>query len=76
MNRLGNLEYQAALLNTAIRRVVADASKNGRLIRSGPEAARLVRDYPGCGLSEAEVMDVLVRTAWAAGVATELCPLE
>jgi hypothetical protein len=60
------------LLDEAIERLVADARQDGGLIRTGPEAGRLARTYPGSGLSPVEVAEVLVRAALAAGVATEL----
>jgi hypothetical protein len=59
-------------LNNAIRERVADAIRDGQVIRSGPEAARLARTYAGSGLSTAQVSELLVRAALAAGVATEL----
>jgi hypothetical protein len=63
-------------LEGAIRKRVLCAVLEGEIIRSGPEAAKLNRTFPGSGLSTTEISEKLVRAALKAGVATELCPPE
>lgn len=68
----GNALPDRELLGRAVQELVRHALRDGRIIRSGPEAASLARRYPGAGLTTSEISEMLVRAALKAGVATEL----
>jgi hypothetical protein len=61
------------LLDDAVRQLIEDTRHNGGVVRTGPEAARLLRTYPNSGLLASEVTERLVHAALEAGVAVELC---
>jgi hypothetical protein len=61
------------LLDDAIRHLIEDTMHDGGIVRTGPEAARLLRTYPHSGLLLSEVTERLVHEALRAGAAVELC---
>jgi len=59
------------LVSEEIGRIVADAVGDGMCISARASAARILRAYPNCGLTECEIVDEIVAAASATGVAIE-----
>lgn len=55
-----------------IRRIVAEAAKNGQIVSASDTAATILRTYPSCGFDEAEIADEVMLKAAHAGVAVEI----
>ena len=60
------------LLVEEIRRIVADAIPNSRIVRAGRHAPDLLRAYPNCGLTIDDVVTEIGAAAACAGVPVEL----
>jgi hypothetical protein len=60
------------LIDEEIRRVVADAIRDGGCLSSSATAVQIMKVYPTCGLSRRHLADRIVLAAAAAGVAVEL----
>lgn len=60
------------LVDEEIRRMVADAVKDGGTISTTKCAALIARAYVGCGLSQAEIADRVIMAATSAGLAVEI----
>ena len=60
------------LLFEEVERIVADASGDGRIVKAGRHASILLRAYPNCGLSAADVVNEIGAVAACAGVPVEL----
>ena len=55
-----------------IRRIVADAIRQGRIVKTGRHAPELLRAYPNCGLTVDQIVNELGAAAACAGVPVEL----
>ena len=60
------------MVNEEVRRIVADAVKDGGFISAQSSAAEVLRVYAGCGLTEREIADEIMIAAAKAGVAVEI----
>ena len=54
---------QKILALNQIHFVVAKAARNGEAVRPAHEAARIVRDYPDCGMTPMEISERIFRLA-------------
>jgi len=60
-----------ALVDEEIRRLVADAIRDGECLSTAIAAAQIMQVYPRCGLTERKLVDEIARAAAKAGVAVE-----
>ena len=60
------------ILQEEVRRVIADAIKDDRILHSGSQAERLATVYPGSGLSPDEISERIIEAAVHAGVSIEM----
>jgi hypothetical protein len=60
------------LVSEEIRRMVAEAIKNGRSLSACACAAEIVKVYPRCGLDEADLANDVMMAAARAGVPVEI----
>ena len=61
-----------SLLVEEIRRIVADAITERRIVKTGRHAPDLLRAYPNCGLDSDQVVNEIGAAAACAGVPVEL----
>ena len=54
-----------------IRHIVANAIRDGRIVKTGRHAPDVLRAYPNCGLTVDEVINEIGAAAACAGVAVE-----
>jgi hypothetical protein len=60
------------MIDTEIRRLVAEAASNGGCICAPVAAAQIRRDYPDCASDERQLADRIMMAATAAGLAVEI----
>jgi hypothetical protein len=68
----GVLDLVKILIAEEIRRIVAEAIRDGGCLSITPHAAQVLRAYPDSGLTEREVGDEILIAAARAGVAVEI----
>ena len=61
-----------ALVREEIEHVVARAARGSGFLRAGEHAYRIMKAYPNCGMTGAEVVNEIVATSASAGVAVEI----
>ena len=61
--------FRANLVSQEVKRIVAEAVSEGRLISAQATAAVILQTYPNCGMSKHEIADAVRRAAIKAGVA-------
>jgi hypothetical protein len=59
------------LVDEEIRRLVADAIRDGECLSASSAAAQILKAYPGCALDESHLVDGIAMAAAKAGVAVE-----
>jgi hypothetical protein len=59
------------LVDEEIRRLVADAIRDGECLSVSEAATQILKTYPGCGLEERRLVDGIAIAAAKAGVAVE-----
>ena len=64
--------FMERLVGEEIRRLIADAIKDGGVISTSKCATQISRAYGRCGLSEREIADKVMMAAASAGVAVEI----
>ena len=55
-----------------IEHIVSRAARGRGLLRAGEHAYRIIKAYPNCGMSGAEVVNEIIGMAATAGVAVEM----
>jgi hypothetical protein len=60
------------LVDEEIRRLVADAIRDGDCLAASVAANQIIRTYPYCGLDERRLVNDIALAAAKAGVAVEL----
>ena len=61
-----------ASVSDEIRRVIADAIKDGDSVDAAGKASIIAQAYPNCGLTTAQIAERLIEAAVAARVALQL----
>lgn len=73
---VANQSLLRVLVDEEIERVVAEASRNGFIVRSGTQAELLLRAFPQCGLDPRQLVDAIVAAAAAGKVPVEIDHME
>ncbi|HWT32050.1 MAG TPA: hypothetical protein VN240_13630 [Propylenella sp.] len=60
------------LVKEEIEHIVDRASRGRGFLRAGEHAYRIIKAYPNCGMTGTEVVNEIIATAAAAGVAVEM----
>ena len=60
------------LVREEIEHIVSRASLGMGFLRAGEHAYRILKQYPNCGMNGKQVVDEIIATAAAAGVAVEM----
>ena len=59
-----------------IERIVQRASRGRGFLRAGEQAYRIMKAYPHCGMTGSEIVNAIIASAAAAGVAVEMNRLQ
>ena len=62
-------KFSANLVAQEVKRIVAEAVDEGRIISAQATAAVILQTYPNCGLTKHDIADEVRRAAIQAGVA-------
>ena len=60
------------LVKEEIEHIVDRASRGRGFLRAGEQAYRIMKAYPNCGMTGTEVVNAIIASAAAAGVAVEM----
>jgi hypothetical protein len=60
------------LVREEIEHIVSRASQGAGFLRAGEHAYRIMKQYPNCGMTGAEVVNEIIAAAATSGVAVEM----